>query len=161
MDVSCSVVTASIADAEAIGKMALALTDEIIARTGERHFDMDLADTVARCRRYLASGIYTVLLARDVAAAEPVGFAALCESHALYTEGAFGIVQEFYVTLDHRSGGVGATLLAKAGQVAKARGWQRLELCTPPLPEFERTLSFYERHGFEVTGGCKMKRPTP
>ncbi len=153
-----SVSLAGVADAEAIARLALALTDEIISRTGARHFNVELAGTAALCRRYLTSGVYTVLLARDEAGGEAIGFAALCESHALYTEGAFGIIQEFYVVPDRRSGGAGAALLEKAQQIARTRGWRRLELCTPPLPEFERTLAFYQRHGFEVTGGRKMKR---
>jgi hypothetical protein len=33
-----------------------------------------------------------------------------------------------------------------------------MEMCTPPLPEFDRTLEYYRRSGFEVTGGRKMKR---
>gem|GEM_PF-2146775 len=34
---------------------------------------------------------------------------------------------------------------------------QRLERCTPPLPEFERSVAFYQANGFEITGGYKMK----
>jgi hypothetical protein len=37
------------------------------------------------------------------------------------------------------------------------RGWRRLEVTTPSLPEFNRTLGFYERQGFSVTGGHKLK----
>jgi hypothetical protein len=39
----------------------------------------------------------------------------------------------------------------------KARGWKRLEVTTPPLPQFEKTLAFYEREGFAITGGRKLK----
>lgn len=28
---------------------------------------------------------------------------------------------------------------------------------TPPLPHFDKTLAFYEREGFAVTGGRKLK----
>ena len=34
---------------------------------------------------------------------------------------------------------------------------ERLEVTTPPLPEFERTLSFYETNNFEISGGRKLK----
>ena len=77
--------------------MVKALTDEIMVRTGTAHFDLDLAQTAARCREFLARGIYTVFLAVDEDAQKIAGFAALCESHALYAQGAFGIIQEFYV----------------------------------------------------------------
>lgn len=153
-----SIVMADSGDAVAIAGLAIALTDEIIARTGARHFDVEPAATAALCCRYLDAGIYSVVLARDTATERPLGFAALCESHALYTEGSFGIVQEFYVVPERRSNGIGAALLTRAAAIARDRGWRRLELCTPPLPAFERTLSFYQANGFEVTGGRKMKR---
>ena len=38
-------------------------------------------------------------------------------------------------------------------------GWSRLEVTTPPLPAFERTLAFYEREGFAVAGGRKLRTP--
>ena len=68
-----------------------------------------------------------------------------------------GIIQEFYVVPTARSAGVGGALLQAARAHARSKGWKRLELCTPPLPDFQRTLAFYERNGFEVTGGRKMK----
>jgi len=37
------------------------------------------------------------------------------------------------------------------------RGWKRREVTTPPLPEFDRTLAFYPREGFAVTGGRTLK----
>lgn len=48
-------------------------------------------------------------------------------------------------------------LLDAVRDYGRGRGWTRLELCTPPLPQFERALAFYERNGFEVTGGRKME----
>ncbi len=38
-----------------------------------------------------------------------------------------------------------------------ARGGNRLEATTPPLPQFDKTLAFYVREGFFVTGGRKLK----
>jgi GNAT superfamily N-acetyltransferase len=143
-------------EAEAIARMAKALTDEIIGRTGARHFELDLATLALQCRQFLREGIYSVLLARD-AAGGPLGFAALCESHALYAGGVFGVIQEFYVVPAARSHGVGARLLTAVRRYARERKWKRLELCTPPLPEFDRALAFYESNGFEITGGRKMK----
>jgi len=142
-------------DAGLVADMAVALTGEIMAATGVRHFDVDPPRTAGLCERLLAAGAYVALIARDGSRA--IGFAGLCESHALYTEGAFGIVQEFYVVPEVRSAGVGAALLGAARDYARLRGWKRLELCTPPLPAFQRSLAFYERNGFEVTGGRKMK----
>ncbi len=150
-----TVARAAPADAGMLARMVKALTDEIIARTGAPHFDLSIDALTAQAAAFIADGTYTVLLARDP---EPVGFAALCESAALYAGGRFGIVQEFYVAPDRRSGGVGKALLDAATAHGRTQDWTRLELCTPPLPEFDRALAFYEREGFEVTGGRKMKR---
>jgi len=142
-------------EASRIAAMAVALTGEIMERTGTRHFNVNLLETTALCRRLMKAGSYIALVASE--GAEPLGYAGLCESHALYTEGTFGIIQEFYVVSAARSAGVGAALLDGARTHGRSIGWKRLELCTPPLPDFERTLAFYERNGFEVTGGRKMK----
>lgn len=154
---NCSIRQATPDDAAAVAAMVKALTDEIIERTRARHFNVDLPQTTARCRDFMETGKYAVYLAVGEAGRN-VGFAALCESHALYAGGTFGIVQEFYVVPDLRSMGVGRQLLDAAAAHAQNSGWKRLELCTPPLPEFDRTLDFYEKNGFEVTGGRKMKR---
>jgi GNAT superfamily N-acetyltransferase len=143
--------------AEDIARLAVCLTNEIIERTGIQHFDVDVPKAVRLCEQYLHNGHYTVFAAVD--GAEIVGFGALCESYSLYAEGAFGIIQEFYVQPHHRSSGVGRQLIDALVAEAKQRNWTRLELCTPPLPEFDRTVSFYQDNGFEITGGYKMKRP--
>jgi len=145
-------------DADAIGILATELTGEIIARTGTQHFDLDTEGAAALCRRYLEDGIYNVIIAETDTFGDVLGFVAMCESHALYTEGTFGIIQEFYVSPKFRSAGMGVALLKEAEAFARSRGWRRLELCTPPLPAFGRTLTFYQRNGFEVTGGRKMKQ---
>jgi len=143
------------AKAALVAQMAVALTGEIIERTGTRHFNVTPEEVARLCERLMASGAYTALIAFDGSA--PLGFASLCESCALYAEGRFGIIQEFYVVPAARSLGAGEKLLEAAVSHSREKGWKRLELCTPPLPEFQRSLAFYERHGFEVTGGRKMK----
>lgn len=59
--------------------------------------------------------------------------------------------------LSHRGAGVGKRLIAQARGLALSRGWRRLEVTTPPLPQFDWTLAFYEREGFAITGGRKLK----
>ena len=90
-----------------------------------------------------------------------MGCLTLTENRALYAEGAFGIIPEMYVRPAFRSRAVGAMLLAEAKQVARLRRWTRLEVTTPPLPQFDRTLAFYERQGFNISGGRKMKVRLP
>jgi GNAT superfamily N-acetyltransferase len=141
--------------AEDIARLAVCLTNEIIERTGISHFDVDVPQAIRLCQDYLENGLYTVVAALD--GDEIVGFGALCESHSLYAEGAFGIVQEFYVQPAYRSKGVGRQLIETLREVARQKSWTRLELCTPPVPEFKRTVAFYQDNGFEITGGYKMK----
>lgn len=142
-------------DAPVIAELVGELLREIMAVIGTRAFRFSSADTEARLRTWLADGTYIVLLAREGAAA--AGFVALTESHALYAEGAFGTIPELYVRPPFRSSRVGTMFLAEAKQVARSRGWTRLEVTTPSLPHFERTLTFYERQGFSISGGRKMK----
>ena len=141
--------------AEEIAKLAVCLTNEIIERTGIKHFDVDIPLAIELCDKYISTGIYHVLAAFDEN--QIVGFGAMCESHSLYAEGAFGIIQEFYVIPNYRSKEVGKSLIKEIVDFAKAKGWKRLELCTPPIPEFDRTVDFYKYNGFEITGGYKMK----
>jgi epoxyqueuosine reductase len=47
--------------------------------------------------------------------------------------------------------------LPAAKEYGRHKGWKRLEVTTPPLPEFDRTFHFYETQGFDIAGGKKMK----
>ena len=85
------------------------------------------------------------------------GFIAVYESQALYAEGRFGILPELYVRPQYRSQGVGRRLVAGVKDYAAEEGWTRIEVTTPSLPQFERTLAFYEREGFAVSGGRKLR----
>jgi len=71
------------------------------------------------CRNFLKSGRYAVYLAQ-AAGAQCAGFATLCESHALYAGGSFGIIQEFYVEPQFRSAGLGRRLLDALWRMADA-----------------------------------------
>lgn len=154
------IVRAEPAHAPVIAEMVGELLQEIMTAIGSKVFSFDSDDTETRVRTWLGNGTYTVFVAyadRN----EVVGFLAAYESYALYAEGAFGTIPELYVRPAFRSQGVGARLLAEARQFATSRRWTRLEVTTPPLPQFERTLAFYERHNFSISGGRKMKTDLP
>ncbi len=142
-------------DARILTEMVGELLQEIMAAIGSKVFAFEPAETEARVRTWLSDETYTVFLARDGGAA--AGFVALYQSYALYAEGAFGTIPELYVRPASRSQGIGAGLLAEAKRYARSRNWTRLEVTTPPLPQFDRTLAFYERHGFGISGGRKMR----
>lgn len=146
-------------DAAAVATLVGELLHEIMAAIGDKAFNFHAAETEARARAWLRDGLYSVLLAREGGA--PVGFLALYQSYALYTEGAYGTIPEFYVRPAYRSQGVGAALLEQARLVGRSCGWRRLEVTTPPLPQFDRTLAFYQREGFSISGGRKLKLELP
>jgi GNAT superfamily N-acetyltransferase len=131
------------------------LLAEIMEAIGTQAFNFDLSTTTHRLVDFFDQEKYVVFVACDGGA--PVGFIALYESCALYAEGTFGTIPEFYVRPSYRSSKLGRQLLAQAEVFGRSRQWTRLEVTTPPLPQFDRTLVFYEREGFSVSGGRKLK----
>lgn len=148
---------ASADDAPVIAVMVGELLNEIMRATGNQAFHFSLDETTARLRAFLEQGKYHVLVARDATDGNAVGFLTLCESFALYAEGAYGTIPELYVRPELRSQHVGQQLIQAARAFGHARQWKRLEVTTPQLPQFDRTLAFYEREGFSVAGGRKLK----
>jgi GNAT superfamily N-acetyltransferase len=138
-----------------IAEMVGQLLEEIMNSIGVKAFNFDWNQTRDRLGQFLLDQKYFVFVAED--AGEPVGFIALYEGYALYAEGAFGTIPELYVRPEYRSKGVGKKLTDKAKEFAATKGWTRLEVTTPPLPQFEKTLEFYEKEGFSITGGRKLK----
>jgi len=147
---------ANAGDAENIAAMVGELLNAIMAGIGSPVFNFNPEDTLLRLRTFLEQGNYTVFIAEQ-GDTEAAGFIALTESHALYAEGAFGTIPEFFVRPEFRSQQVGLRLLEQAKAYGRTQGWKRLEVTTPPLPEFDKTLAFYQREGFAVTGGRKLK----
>jgi GNAT superfamily N-acetyltransferase len=153
-----SIERADVTAAAAITALTGELLGEIQAAIGERVFRFDAARNLERLEGALESGRCVVFLARAPhPGGGPLGFVALCEGFALYAEGAFGIITELYVSPPHRGRGLGSTLLAAAREHGRLQGWSRLEVTTPPLPAFARALAFYEREGFAVSGGRKLR----
>jgi len=143
-------------DAKEIAVMVGELLTEIMNAIGVQAFNFDLVETTSRLRDFLNREKYFVFVVRS-GSMNPVGFIALYESYALYAEGAFGTIPELYVRPGYRTNGLGLRLVSQAKSFGASRGWTRLEVTTPPLPQFDRTLAFYEREGFGIRGGRKLK----
>lgn len=141
-------------DAQVISTLVCALTQEITQATGAELVD-DLASTTETCYQLMSEGHYAALLA--VLNEQVVGVATFTQTYALYAGGKMGVVQEFYVAPEYRSLNVGSLLLTELKTYGKSQGWACIELCTPPLPQFERTLSFYQHNGLLPVGGRKMR----
>ncbi len=147
---------AGIEDAETVAVMVGELLTEIMHTIGEPVFNVDVPATCSRLREFLLQEHYFVFLA-ETEQHQPLGFIALCPSYALYAEGGFGTIPEFYVRPAVRSQCIGQRLLTAAKAFAQTKGWKRLEVTSPPLPQFDKTLAFYQREGFSIAGGRKLK----
>lgn len=144
-------------DSHILAVMVGELLHEIMREIGEQAFHFDLDATEKRAGEFIEKRKYSVFLAKDSESGADIGFISLYESHALYAEGSYGTIPELYVRPAFRSQGAGEMLLCKAREFGKSQGWKRLEVTTPPLPEFNRTLQFYKRNGLSITGGRKLK----
>lgn len=147
---------ATIDDANEVAIMVGELLTEIMNAIGIQAFNFDLDETTARLKDFISQEKYFVFVARSNSV-NPAGFIALYESYALYAEGAFGTIPELYVRPEYRTNKLGLHLVSQAKSFGVSRGWTRLEVTTPPLPQFDRTLAFYEREGFAISGGRKLK----
>lgn len=155
MTATITIERATAGHADEVAVMVGELLNEIMAAIGTPAFHFHRDETAARLRDFIHHEKYFVFVARN--AGDLIGFVALYESHALYAEGRFGTIPELYVRPEYRSQKIGHQLLTHAKCFGAARGWQRLEVTTPPLPHFDNTVAFYEREGFAVTGGRKLK----
>lgn len=149
---------ASEQDIPALTEMASKLLQEIQLATHDLDLDFDVEPLPVRrhLEDLLERGSYRVLVADS--GSEQIGFAGLFEGHALYAGGALGTITELFVKPQWREKGVGRQLLAGIFELARRQGWRRVEVTTPPLPEFERIMHFYQCEGFAVTGGRKLRR---
>ena len=147
---------ASPGDAAEIAQQVGALLGEIMDATGQKAFNFKFEDARSRLSDFLRQGKYFALVTR-MESGEISGFVTMYESFAIYAEGAFGTIAELFVRPEYRSRSIGRHLCEAAKELGAKRGWRRLEVTTPPIPEFDRTLGFYERQGFSVTGGRKLK----
>jgi GNAT superfamily N-acetyltransferase len=156
MNANFTIQRAIASDAQEVAVMVGELLAEIMNAIGVQAFNFDLAETTSRLHDFLNGEKYFVFIVRGESG-NPVGFIALYESYALYAEGAFGTIPELYVRPEYRTNGLGLRLVSNAKSFGASRGWTRLEVTTPPEPQFDRTLAFYEREGFAISGGRKLK----
>jgi len=147
---------ANVKDSSIIGSLVVALTSEISELTKAQHFDIDLVGTTQRCHELINEGHYFAII--GIHHDSPVAVVTMTETYALYAGGKIGVIQEFYVDPEFRASGVGSMLIEQVKIYGKQHDWSCIELCTPPLPEFERTLNFYQKNGLIPVGGRKMRQ---
>lgn len=147
---------ATVNDVETIGSLVVALTNEISELTNAKHFDINLKDTIQRCRELISDGHYAAIIGEFEN--KEIAVVTMTETYALYVGGKIGVIQEFYISPEYRASGVGSMLIEQVQTYGQRQNWSCIELCTPPLPEFERTLNFYQKNGLIPVGGRKMRR---
>lgn len=148
----------SVDDYEVIDNLFKMLINEIIMNTTGDQSLFKVSETIEIYKQGLSQGLYRIFKATDLEIQKTIGFISICESFSLYADGSFGIIQELFVLKEYRSKNVGEKLLSQAVNYGKEKEWKRLEVCTPPLPEFERSFEFYAKNGFVITGGKKLKK---
>lgn len=132
---------------------APALTDCVLGLLGELVPDrtFDRAEMLPVTERLLDDiTSFTAFLAYD--GAKCVGAITLTRCVAIYAKGEFGEIAELFVAPSHRGRKVGRALITAAVNHAYSRGWQRIEVGTPPEANWGRTIAFYKRLGFTEVG---------
>ena len=112
------------------------------------------ADAFRRVReqgRASSTSKHWSFVARDEGA-EPRAFVMLAESFAVFAGGRYGIINELWVHPDRRSAGAGAQMIAFVRAFARRHGWLRVDVSAPEDPQWDRSVAFYRRQGFEPTG---------
>ncbi len=153
------IIRATTDDSHELSGMTEELLREIMDKINMEVFNLNREKTQQRAEELISKKSYFVFIAEYEN--KPIAFISMYESYALYAEGSFGTIPELYVRPEYRSLNIGKLLLEKAKEFAKSKKWGRLEVTTPPLPQFDRTLSFYENNGFEISGGRKLKTDIP
>jgi len=83
---------------------------------------------------------------------EPIGYIGLNACASIYAFGKFGEIAELYVKPEFRNESAGAALVKHAIQIGKNQQWSMLEVGAPSVPEWNKTVNFYQRNGFEIVG---------
>lgn len=108
------------------------------------------ANLKAATEKMLMHPNYWVLIA--YANEKPVGVVGLNECAAIYAMGSFGEITELYVLPEYRSLAVGEKLIDAAREFGRAQKWSMLEVGTPEIPKWQRTVDFYVKTGFHIVG---------
>jgi GNAT superfamily N-acetyltransferase len=141
-------------DSEVVGMLVFELIAELSAPKSP---GATAKEVLATARKLLGgNNVWAFLAESDTG--EHAGVLALNACAAIYAGGYFGEVTELYVRPAFRNQHVGSQLIHAAIEFGKTQGWSRLEVGAPPIPQWKRTVSFYQQNGF-VKLGPRLKLP--
>src|SRR5690349_14134389 len=104
--------------------------------------------------RQLLAAIAHVIDAPDAwfllaeAAGDLVGMVQVNERFSTWDGGNYGYIEDFFVVEERRGQGIGAVMLARIEELARGRGWVRLDLDVISSNDATR---LYERAGYDRT----------
>lgn len=128
------------------------LVEKLLMELREEGEEAGIPDRERARRHWLEnSDKFTSFIARDENH-KPIGIITLTECFAIYAGGNFGIINELYIIPEYRSQKVGQKLLETVKDYARKKGWKRIDVTAPPGDGWARTIRFYEREGFVLTG---------
>lgn len=140
---SLTIREASAADASALSRLL-----------GQLGYPTPPAQVAARLEALAAGGRTRVLIAAAEAAA--IGFLALTRMEILPYPTPLARITALCVEEDRRSSGVGKALEERAAEIASGWGCDKIEVTSNKRRV--RAHGFYERHGYEETHRCFVKR---
>ena len=134
-----------------------ALVQRLLKELGDEEGDLGKLNKPAVLRAWKESSDKIFTFAATSDDRSTIGLATVVEAFAIYANGTYGIINEMYVDPSFRSKGVGHQLLISVLELARVRGWSRIDVTAPESEGWDRTRAFYEREGFTFTGP-KLKR---
>ena len=145
---------ASDKDSDSVGTLVFELMTELSA---PKPLMVSCEEVIQTARKLLGGSTVWALLA-ETDEGKPAGVLTLNACAAVYAGGHFGEITELFVRPALRRQRVGKQLLDAAIEFGKKRDWTRLEVCAPPVPPWERSVSFYQQNGF-LPLGPRLKFP--
>ena len=144
-------------DFEAVGDLVHRLLCELAP---ERKAEFERQVFVKRARKLLGMSdrVWAFLALKN--GQSPIGVILLNECASIYAGGFFGEITELYIDPEHRSQGVAPRLVEATMELARQRGWGRIEVGAPDVPRWQRTVDFYLKEGF-VEVGPRLKKLIP
>jgi len=139
---------ASDKDSDSVGTLVFELMTELSA---PKPLMVSREEVIQTARKLLGGSTVWALLA-ETDEGKPAGVLTLNACAAVYAGGCFGEITEMFVRPALRGQRVGKQLLDAAFEFAKKQDWTRLEVCAPPVPPWERSVSFYQQNGFLLLG---------
>lgn len=120
---------ATFKDSVIVAMLICRLRQEISTNSELKDCDIDLKNTTMKFLELILGGRYMAVIAEYEN--KPIGFATLTEVCLSKGEGPVGKIQEFFVVPEHRSTGVGSSIIDYIRKYGENKNWNSFEFDTP------------------------------